>query len=119
MEATEGCFVWVGSGRTKGLAIFSYGDYRVTLNRSFDPEIRWAAPVSVTGPTNFFLVAIWNMRPYKDVDSALAKYRRLLNRGSAVVAGDFNGPPDFRRRGDAPWAWGDPARQRDANFCFG
>lgn len=73
----------------------------------------------MTGPATFFLLAVWNMRPYKDVDSALARYRRLLNTGSAVVAGDFNTPPDFRRRGDAPLEWADPARQRDANFFLG
>jgi endonuclease/exonuclease/phosphatase family metal-dependent hydrolase len=55
------------------------------------PKIKWAAPVSVTGPHSFFLLAIWSQRPYAaGVETALERYRQLISEGPAVVAGDFN-----------------------------
>jgi hypothetical protein len=109
IEAPAGCSVWVGAdaNRNKGLAVLSFGGYRVTLHPAYDPAITWAAPILVTGPHHFFLLAIWNMRPYQYIWDALAKYRRLLTAGPAVVAGDFNVTSrSMFRMGDgtpAPW----------------
>lgn len=90
-DSPEGCSVWVGSIRFKGLAVLSFGDYRVALDESYDPSIQWAAPVRVTGPNDFFLLAIWGQRPYgQGVQTAIETYRSQLSAGPSVVAGDFN-----------------------------
>ena len=91
VDVPAGCSAWVGSNRHKGLAVLSYGDYRVSLDSKHDASIQWAAPITVTGPHSFFLLAIWEQRPYGEgVQSALELYRDRLTSGAAVVAGDFN-----------------------------
>src|SRR5437764_11787107 len=54
-----GTFAWVGSNATKGLGVFGFGAYCVSLDESFDSRLQWAAPVHVQGPVPFALVAIW------------------------------------------------------------
>src|ERR1700686_986788 len=66
VNAPEGCAEWVGSNQNKGLAILTYGDYRVSLDRAFDSTIEWAAPAWITGPQSFFLLAVWNKRTVID-----------------------------------------------------
>ena len=121
IEAPAGCSVWVGeeANKNKGLAVLSFGDYRVTRHPAYDPAIRWAAPILVTGPQRFFLLAIWTKRPYQQhLWAALARYRRLLTAGPAVVAGDFNvtSRSMFRMRDGTPAPWHDFTRQMDAEF---
>jgi len=125
LEAPAGCSVWVGedSNKNKGLAVLSFGDYRATLHPAYDPAIRWAAPVLVTAPHSFFLLAIWTMKPYRrSLQDALDRYHELLTDGPAVVAGDLNASSAsmFRMRGGARCAaYGDSNRQRDANLYLG
>jgi exodeoxyribonuclease III len=89
--APAGHWIWVGLNRRQGLGVLSYGDYRVSLDGSYDPKLTWAAPIAVTGPHTFFLLAIWAPRPYREpVHIALETYRDQLSAGPAVVAGDFN-----------------------------
>ena len=121
IEANAGCSVWVGAdaNTTKGLGVLSFGDYRVALHRAYDPTITWAAPILVTGPHQFFLLAIWNMRPYQYVWDALAKYRRLLTAGPAVVAVTCNvsSRSMFRMRDGTPAPWREEGtRHNDFDF---
>lgn len=93
--APPGCWAWVGSDRHQGLGVASYGDYKVSIEHHDDDEKgRWAAPVAITGPNAFFLLAIWAQRPYgESVYRVLERYRNRLTLGSAVVAGDLNQNP--------------------------
>ena len=119
LQTPDGHFLWVGDNRTKGLGVLSFGDYRLTeLDHS--PGIEWAIPARVTGPYEFFLLALWTKRPYRyNLDTAIETYHRSLASEPAVIAGDFNDVPDMRRRGDAGWEYGDRTRQRDAEFFLG
>jgi hypothetical protein len=82
---------WVGENRQKGLGVVSYGDYRAALDGPYDPAIHFAAPITITGPHPFFLLAIWAQRPYREpVYRALENYSRRLTDRPSVVAGDFN-----------------------------
>jgi endonuclease/exonuclease/phosphatase family metal-dependent hydrolase len=76
-------------------------------------------PISVTGPHALFLLALWNMPPYRDDANAVRRYHPLLTSRPAVIAGDFNSAMMLQRRGDAPLVWGDPARQKDPEFFLG
>ncbi len=91
IKVSDGSSVWVGSIPFKGLAVIAYGDYAVSLDKAYEPGIQWAAPVEVTGPHSFFLLAIWGQRPYGEgVQTALDVYHEQLTNGPSVVAGDFN-----------------------------
>src|SRR5581483_9402077 len=51
--------VWVGDNPNKGLGIFGFGNYSVSLDPCHDAAIRWIAPVHVEGPISFHLLAVW------------------------------------------------------------
>lgn len=95
----EGDPVWIGRNATKGLAVFAFNDYRASLLQSFSPNLRYIAPVYITGPTSFNLLAVWaqnasagitRKRQPGPLRRALTRYREFLSDGPAVVAGDFN-----------------------------
>jgi exodeoxyribonuclease-3 len=90
--------LWVGHNRHKGLAIFSFGAYRLTRHRAYDAAITYALPARVEGPCVFNLLGIWvhpteGPRSVRDLGptlQALSAYRRFLRRRPSIVAGDLN-----------------------------
>ncbi len=48
---------WVGNKPNKGLGILAFGDYSVELLTEYDERLEWIAPVTVTGPCSFLLLA--------------------------------------------------------------
>ena len=50
--------VWIGRHATKGLAVFTFNDYRARLSESYWPNLRYIAPVHIRGPASFNLLAI-------------------------------------------------------------
>ena len=53
--------MWIGRDPNKGLAVFSFNHYEVRLPPSVDDRLRWIAPVEVSGPASFRLLAVWAM----------------------------------------------------------
>ena len=51
--------VWIGSNPNKGLAVFTYNGYAARLCAPFYPTLRHIAPVHVSGPVAFNLLAVW------------------------------------------------------------
>lgn len=95
--------LWVGAEKDKGLGIYSFGDHVLELHASYDKRIQWVAPITVSGPRKFLLLAVWAMNnqaiekhpEHKDVGSvqaALEVYQPLIESCGLplVVAGDFN-----------------------------
>ncbi len=91
--------VWVGRNPNKGLAVLAFKDWRVELAPDHDPAFEFVAPVQVTGPQTFHLLAVWaqnasggNTRKDQPgpLRPALVRYRDFLTAAPAVVAGDFN-----------------------------
>jgi exodeoxyribonuclease-3 len=91
--------VWVGANRDKGLAVFAFNGYCAKLAADYRSSLRFIAPVRVTGPVNFNLLAVWaqnfsagirRKRQPGPVRLALRHYRAFLAEGPAALAGDFN-----------------------------
>ena len=91
--------IWVGDNPTKGLAVLAFNGYRLSLAQEFHPTLRHLAPVHVTGPSEFNLLAVWaqnisggNVRKRQagPLRRGLAKYRAFLTGAPAIVAGDLN-----------------------------
>lgn len=91
--------IWVGDNPTKGLAVLAFNGYRLRLAREFFPTLRHLAPVHVTGPATFNLLAVWaqnisggNVRKRQagPLRRGLGKYKSFLTELPAIVAGDLN-----------------------------
>src|SRR5579859_1313240 len=83
IEATSYSSVWFGSIRNKGLAIFGFDTYQVSLEPGYDDSIKEVAPAwVVAGANRFFLLAVWSQRPYGEaIQRALVTYRAQLTDG--------------------------------------
>jgi exodeoxyribonuclease-3 len=89
--------VWVGDNPNKGLGVFSYSDFKLDLHDTYDPCIKYVAPIVVSGKVHFNLLAVWATNNKKDHDRryiaqvwlAVKKYETLLSE-PALIVGDFN-----------------------------
>jgi exodeoxyribonuclease III len=100
--------VWIGHHPNKGLGVFAFNGYTARLADPFYPTLRHVAPVSVTGPTEFNLLAVWAQNGSGGVSRkhqlgplrrAIGKYRAFLAERPAVVAGDLNNNVLWHRPG--------------------
>ncbi len=99
LSEAEAGVVWVGDNPNKGLAALAFNGFRVALAEEYDPSLHYIAPVKVTGPVAFNLLAVWAQNfsggvTRKDqagpLRLALDRYRAFLTASPSVVAGDFN-----------------------------
>ena len=90
--------LWFGKNQHKGLAIFSYCDFRFKVLDEHNEEFKMIIPIAVTGGQfDFTLFAIWANNPAdKDghyitqVWKAITHYDKLLSGARTILAGDFN-----------------------------
>ncbi|MBI3514841.1 MAG: endonuclease/exonuclease/phosphatase family protein [Proteobacteria bacterium] len=111
LGALAGCSsapVWVGDNPHKGLAVLAFNGYAVRLAAPFQPTLRHIAPVHVSGPAEFNLLAVWaqnasdgGIRKHRlgPLRRALTKYARFLGERPAIVAGDLNNNVIWHRPG--------------------
>jgi len=88
---------WLGDNRTKGLGVFTFGDYRVASSKQGPAKTRYALHVGIEGPRSFDLLAMWTQAPgyVENAHAALDTYRDVLGSGRAVLAGDLNSSAKF------------------------
>jgi len=91
--------LWIGRNRHKGLAVLAFNGYRLRLAEPYFPTLHWVAPVEISGPLRFNLLAVWAQNASAGVTRkrqpgplrrALGKYRGFMAAAPAVVAGDLN-----------------------------
>lgn len=91
-------FYWYGDSIHKGIAIYSYSDYRFELLPDFNPEFRYVLPFRVTkNGQSFILFAIWAMHNKQNYEAryigqvwhAINYYTSLLS-DPILLIGDFN-----------------------------
>ena len=99
LSALEADPVWIGSNPNKGLAVFAFNGYQLSLADVYNPSLRFIAPISVARPIAFSLLAVWAQNASAGITRkgqagpvrlALDWYQDFLTAGSAVAAGDFN-----------------------------
>ena len=97
----ECSMAWVGRSPNKGLAVFGFTDYTVTLSECYDDRLEWVMPIEVEGPVGFAVLAVWAHNRRAKVQhpdhlgipqsaSGLAVYQDWLADRPALFAGDFN-----------------------------
>jgi exodeoxyribonuclease-3 len=91
--------VWIGQNPNKGLAVFAFNHYRARLSKPYYRTLRYIAPVHITGPLSFNLLAVWAQNASAGgirknyagpLQLALDRYKSFLAGGPALVAGDLN-----------------------------
>lgn len=90
--------LWYGKNQNKGLAIFSYSDYRFTVLDNHNQDLQIIIPVAVTGGKyDFNLFAVWANNPtdrdglyIEQVWKAVHHYNTLLKDSKTILIGDFN-----------------------------
>lgn len=91
--------VWIGENQHKGLGVFAFNGYRLRLYEPFLRTLRHIAPVHVSGPRAFNLLAVWAQNASGGITRkhqlgplrrALSTYNDFLAQEDAVIAGDLN-----------------------------
>jgi exonuclease III len=90
--------LWFGENPNKGLAIFSYGNYALTLLENHNRDFQMIIPIGVSGGEfDFNLFAIWANNPtdkdgryIEQVWKAVSHYDALLTGKPSIWMGDFN-----------------------------
>lgn len=104
----SGRTVWIGENPNKGLGVFSFGEYRIRLSPDYASDHRLVAPIHVSGPTAFNLLAVWSFnnrgvpgrkKMAGPILQALDAYRDFCSAAPLVVAGDFNNHVRWDRPG--------------------
>lgn len=89
---------WHSDGGKKGIAIFSYSDYKFELLPEFNPEFRYILPFRLIGNgQTYTFFAIWAMDNKENYEAryigqiwlAMNHYSNLLD-NSTIIIGDFN-----------------------------
>ena len=88
---------WVGDNKSKGLAVFSYSDFRIKVFPNYNKKFRYILPLQIEGPLDFNLFAVWNMNNKEDYSQryigqlwlALHYYRSSLVKPT-IICGDLN-----------------------------
>jgi microsomal dipeptidase-like Zn-dependent dipeptidase len=90
--------LWFGKNNNKGLAIFSYSNFRLTLLENHNQDLQMIVPVAETdGQIDFNLFAILSNNPtdrdgqyIEQVWKAVHHYNALLKDTKTILVGDFN-----------------------------
>lgn len=90
--------LWFGKNKHKGIAIFSYGDFRFKTHDTHNENLKMIIPVEVTGGCfDFNLFLVWAYNPddkdgryITQVWKAVTHYDELLTDRPTMFIGDFN-----------------------------
>jgi exonuclease III len=90
--------LWFGTNQHKGLGVFAYNKYKLTLLDVHNPDFKIIAPIAVTGHGyNITLFAIWANNPgdadgqyVEQIWKAIHYYENILNNKQVILTGDFN-----------------------------
>ncbi|HJQ97505.1 MAG TPA: hypothetical protein VJ826_04270 [Candidatus Polarisedimenticolaceae bacterium] len=83
--------VWSGRSPSKGLAVISFGCWRVATSEEHDARGLTTIAATVRGPFDFRLAAVWAVAgAVEPLPRALERLGPFLSAGPSAVAGDFN-----------------------------
>ena len=89
--------LWIGDNKNKGLGVFSFNDFKITIHESYCENYKYILPVIVKGNEAMNLIAIWSQNNKEDprrryigeIWQSLNFYKDML-KYPTIIAGDFN-----------------------------
>lgn len=97
--------LWFGQNPTRGLGIFSWTGFSFQESAIHDRSIQYCAPVEVTAPFSFHLVAVWTKEANHakhsysgQIYQALGLYREFILGADTAILGDYNSSPSTTPR---------------------
>jgi len=88
---------WYGDLPTKGIGVFTYGDFKIKLLTIHNPDFKYVLPLSVyNDKTSYSVFAVWTQKPVNNdnyteqIWNAVQYYSDLLDGENIIIAGDFN-----------------------------
>ena len=87
--------LWFGDNPKQGIAVLASAPYRLKALPALKNTPKYVIPLSVTGPREFTLLAVWTLgkQPYPYVEAAaiaVEMYRGLIAESPTVLIGDLN-----------------------------
>ena len=90
--------LWFGENQNKGLAVFSYSNFKFKVLDVHNEDFKMIIPIAVTGGKfDFNLFAVWAHNPndrdgryITQVWKAVNHYDKLIRDNPTIVIGDFN-----------------------------
>ena len=90
--------LWFGKNQHKGLAVFSFGDFRFRTHENHNESLKMIIPIEVTGGCiDFNLFLVWAYNPddkdgryITQVWKAVTHYDEMLTDKPTIFVGDFN-----------------------------
>ena len=90
--------LWFGKNKNKGLAVFSYSNFKFKVLDVHNEDFKMIIPIAVTGGNfDFNLFAVWAYNPndrdgryITQVWKAVNHYDKLIRDNPTIVIGDFN-----------------------------
>ena len=90
--------LWFRRNQNKGLAIFSFSDFRFKVLDDYNDQFKMIIPIAVTGGDfDFNLFAVWAYNPddrdgkyITQVWKAINHYDQLMRNKPCILMGDFN-----------------------------
>jgi exonuclease III len=103
--------LWFGENPRKGLGVLVAKPWRIVEYR--EPKSRWVAPIWISGPFDFLLLAVWtakitesNRKSYVgQVCDALECHPEWFNGQPLVMCGDFNSNAIWDERREKNHSW--------------
>jgi exonuclease III len=103
--------LWTGDNPHKGLAVVSFGPWRLEAYAQLDSDIKYVLPAYVSGPCPFRLLGVWTKPSTQTGRSYIGQlyhaahlYSSWLAGSPSVVAGDWNSNAQWDRPQRAPHA---------------
>ena len=112
-HTTHNSMAWIGRHAQRGLGTIGFGSTVAKLDGGkWDQRLEWIAPVAISGPLTYDLLAIWALNekaqvtfkskpPASQPIQMMRLYKKAMSK-PCVIAGDFNNNPVFHKN-DPNW----------------
>lgn len=101
---------WIGDNESKGLAIFTFNDFKIDLYENYSNEYKYILPVHISREDETYnLIGVWTKKVgdkkkghnnyIRQVHLSLIEYEEFIKNENVIICGDFNSNLIWERTG--------------------